>query len=287
MGSDVAGSRPYRPGDDIDAIDWNASARLSSARDSDEFVVRERYAEEAPRVVLVCDRRPGMALFPGELPWLSKGAAMREAGGIIAESAIRARGLIGYLDYANVAHPDASQRAQEPFWRPPQSQSQLWRVKESHLRYPNFYAPEDTLTRALRHLTELRGGLPAGSFVFVLSDFLSPPAGDVWLTAISRRWDLVPVVIQDPVWEQSFPQVESVAVPVADPASGRTTYIRLNRRQALARKQANEERRARLLAGFRSLGIEPVCVSTSDGDSIFKAFLAWSQQRLYDRRRGW
>ena len=39
-GSDVAGSRPYRPGDDVDSIDWAASARLSSVRDSDEFVVR-------------------------------------------------------------------------------------------------------------------------------------------------------------------------------------------------------------------------------------------------------
>ena len=33
-GSDVAGSRPYRPGDDVDTIDWAASARLSSVRDS-------------------------------------------------------------------------------------------------------------------------------------------------------------------------------------------------------------------------------------------------------------
>ena len=34
-GSDVAGSRPYRPGDDVDAIDWAASARLSSTHGQD------------------------------------------------------------------------------------------------------------------------------------------------------------------------------------------------------------------------------------------------------------
>ena len=71
-GSDVAGSRPYHPGDDMRTIDWNASAKLSAARSSDEFLVREHYAEEAPRVVIVCDRRPEMELFPDELPWLSK-----------------------------------------------------------------------------------------------------------------------------------------------------------------------------------------------------------------------
>src|SRR3982751_731278 len=121
-GSDVAGSRVYRPGDDIDTIDWAASARLSAARGTDEFIVRERFAEEAPRVVIVCDRRPEMALFPAGFPWLSKPAAMREAGSLIADSTLRARGLIGYLDYATMEPPDTAVHADEPFWRPPTSQ---------------------------------------------------------------------------------------------------------------------------------------------------------------------
>ena len=77
-GTDVAGSRPYRPGDDMDSIDWAASARLSTARGADEFVVRERFAEEAPKIILVCDRRPSMAHFAPPLPWLDKTAAMRQ-----------------------------------------------------------------------------------------------------------------------------------------------------------------------------------------------------------------
>ena len=31
QGTDVAGSRPYQPGDHFHAIDWKGSARLSSA----------------------------------------------------------------------------------------------------------------------------------------------------------------------------------------------------------------------------------------------------------------
>jgi uncharacterized protein (DUF58 family) len=69
-GLDVAGSRPYRPGDDMDVIDWAASARLSTARGSDEFLVRERFAEVAPKVVIVCDRRPNMEVYESPLPWL-------------------------------------------------------------------------------------------------------------------------------------------------------------------------------------------------------------------------
>src|SRR6059058_3134516 len=77
MGSDVAGSRPYRPGDDVDAIDWPASAKLSSARGTEESIVRERFADEAPRVIVVSDRRPQMALFPPPLPWLRKDDATK------------------------------------------------------------------------------------------------------------------------------------------------------------------------------------------------------------------
>src|SRR5438132_157067 len=56
---DPVSSRPYRPGDDLRRIDRHASARLSAARDSDELVVREHYAEEAARVVPVVDPLEG------------------------------------------------------------------------------------------------------------------------------------------------------------------------------------------------------------------------------------
>ena len=41
-GFDLAGSRPYRPGDDVRLIDRRASARLSSLTGTDEFIVRRR-----------------------------------------------------------------------------------------------------------------------------------------------------------------------------------------------------------------------------------------------------
>ena len=115
LGSDVAGSRPYQPGDDIDRIDWYASARLSLARGSDEFVVREHFAEEAPRVVSLVDRRPSMSIFPEGWPWLQKPEAIRGAVRLISDSAIAARGLLGYLDEGEG----------DPFWHPPRSQHLL------------------------------------------------------------------------------------------------------------------------------------------------------------------
>jgi hypothetical protein len=272
-GSDVAGSRPYHPGDDMRTIDWNASAKLSAARSSDEFLVREHYAEEAPRVVIVCDRRPEMELFPDDLPWLSKPAVMREAGRLIADSTQRARGLLGYLDFA--------EGSAEPFWRAPHSQQDFWLTKESHLQHPSFRARADNVTLAIHHLVDARRALPAGTFVFLLSDFLEPLDDEAWAEALELPWDLVPVVIQDPVWEQSFPPVGSVVVPVLEPSTGRLRLLRMSRREAAERRRRNEARIEGLLTRFTSYGLEPVLLSSTDPDEIFRAFLAWAEARMY------
>ena len=101
--ADVASSRPYRPGDHLRTIDWKASARASSASNRDEFIVRERFNEETPAVVIVMDRRPGMALYPSDLPWLHKPRALHEVARILVASALNHRALLAYLDFAS--HP--------------------------------------------------------------------------------------------------------------------------------------------------------------------------------------
>jgi uncharacterized protein (DUF58 family) len=271
-GSDVAGSRPYRSGDDVHAIDWASSARLSSARSSDEFIVREHYAEEAARVVLVCDYRPSMAFFPPSLPWLSKSRAMRIAGELVFDSAIAARSFLGYLDVAE----------EEPLWCPPRGQ----RVPEELTLDRPFTAPPDALSRLIDHLKGHGRILPVGTFVFILSDFLEPTDG-VWLDALESRWDVVPVVIQDPVWEQSFPEVEGVVVKLVDPRDGKVRAVRLRASEVAKRRAANEARRAELLDRLRSLGLEPVLVSSHEPTEILDAFLDWSAWREAARSRPW
>jgi uncharacterized protein (DUF58 family) len=266
-GSDVAGSRPYRPGDDVDTIDWNASARLSAARDADEFIVRERFADEAPRVITVCDRRPEMSLFPDWLPWLSKPESVRTSSLMIADSTTAVRGLGGYLDLAEG----------EVFWRPPRSQHEEWRLEQ---RRP-FGAPQDNVTRAFQHLFTLRPSLPPGSFVFVLSDFIVMPPEEIWLNALERRWDVVPVLVQDPTWERTFPDVSGASVPVVDPHTGNVAYLRLSKREAAERREQNEERWQRLLDTFLFLDVEPVVLASSRPDEILDAFIWWSEMRLH------
>jgi uncharacterized protein (DUF58 family) len=271
-GSDVIGTRPYEIGDPVGTIDWFASARLSAATGRDEFIVRDHAADEAPRVVLVCDRRPAMGIYEPSLPWLSKPRVVEEATAALVTSAVAARADVASLDYAEG----------EPYWLPPGRRDVPWFVHERQTS-AGFGAPEDNLVQGLAFLGRLHSDLPTGSFVFVLSDFLAPPDADAWFDAAAHGWDLVPVVIQDPLWEQSFPDIGSVAVPVSDPQDGRTHLVRLSRREARARRHANEARLQGLLAELASFDLEPVLLGTSDPYDIDRAFVEWAELRRMTR----
>jgi hypothetical protein len=206
----------------------------------------------------------------------SKPAAVETAVGLIAESTMRTRRLVGYLDWAN--------GDDEPFWRPPSSKAEVHAVRENHLPWPRFDAPEDNVIQGLRWLQQLKGVLTAGSVLFVLSDFLVEPDEEAWGQAFERRWDVVPVVIQDPLWEASFPEVGPVTVPIADPATGAVRPVRVSRREARARRERNEERRRRLISWFHAFDLEPVVLESSDVASVLAAFLSWADQRMWARR---
>jgi uncharacterized protein (DUF58 family) len=275
-GTDVAGSRPYRPGDDIDAIDWAASARLSTAKGSDEFVVRERFAEEAPRVVIVCDRRPEMSAFGAGLPWLDKPRAMRTVVELILASAGASGGFVGYLDYADG----------DPHWRQPKGERKLIELRDHRLWSSEYGGPADWLERSVDHLAAHPRAVTPGTFVFVLSDFIPEPSNELWLTAIEHRWDVVPIVIQDPTWEQSFPDVSGIVVPLREPRSGKVTPIRLRRKEAAKRRAHNAARLQALLESFGSLDIDPILVSSSEPFAILTEFLIWSELRRTRRVLG-
>jgi len=275
-GSDIAGMRPYIPGDRLSSIDWNVSGRFSAVRNDDVFIVREYYADEAPRVIVIADRHPSMALYPSELPWLSKQRVLRDATMAIIASAHAARSFVGYLDLSGAAN-----RAGAPYWLPPR---RLSTRQIEHRLDDEFDAPRNTLEVALNYLLARQHDAPSGSFVFVISDFLRPPPMETWLRAFARNWDFVPVVIQDPLWEQSFPAIGGGLVEVADPEDGRTTTIMVRKAEARERRAANEARLEDLLRLFRRMRFDPILLDEESPAAIDSAFLVWSTKRRLARR---
>jgi Protein of unknown function DUF58 len=271
-GSDIAGSRRYVPGDNLAWVDWAASARLSAAHDSEEFVVHEFFADEAPHVVMLADHSPSMGIRASPLRGLDKPEALLACLRLIGESARVTRSHTAYLDHAEgVSDAD---------WRPPRSQRY---ASQYVLEGRPFEAPADTISRGLAQLMEHRRDLPTQTFVFVLSDFLVPPDEGVWLEALKYQWELVPVIVQDPVWERSFPDVGGLTVPYADPDSGGVVPIYLTRAEAERLCSEHEARNAELMRLFRSLGTEPVVIDSHDQGKVLTAFLRWADLRMMVR----
>ena len=269
-GSDIAASRPYRTGDNPDRIDWGASARLSSARNTDEFVVREYFADEAPRAIVAVDSRPVMGLCPPGIPWLRKDEASGIAAELVEDSVAEARGFVGRLEFGA--------RADVVGWSPPAGARGVGALVDHALPDPENMARAGTVAAALEFLAHHRRSVPAASFVFVVSDFLSPPSLETWERALDRGWDVVPVIVQDPIWELSFPDVDGIGMPLVDDG-GRLRVVRLRRGESQMWRGRHEERFADLVSGLRSLGIEPVVVTSDETPRIFDAFVSWSAER--------
>ena len=222
-GTEVAGSRPYRPGDDIRSIDWGASARMSSARGRRRVrrprALRRRGAARRRR--RRPQRRALLLLAAAALARQGRGDAVRDRhrrrqrrpGG-------RLRRLPGLRRRRAVL---AAAAGRAPARLP---------ARGAGATTPAGAPRPDGVERSLEHLFEHRRNVTAGSFVFVFSDFLDPPSRETWLTAVEHLWDVIPVVIQDPVWEQSFPDVSGIVVPLRDPRSGRITHVRLTKKEA-------------------------------------------------------
>jgi hypothetical protein len=220
-----------------------------------------------------------MGLYPGWSPWLSKPEAARRATEAIVESAIAARGAVGYLDWAQQDDDDGG-----PFWLRPRARSPLELIAERD-HGAGFDACERSLGRTFDFLGRSAGTLGAGSFIFVLSDFLDPPSPSMWLSGIARRWELVPVVIQDPTWEQSFPAVGPVLVLVVDPIGGEVLEVRLRRSEARAERERRERARADLLSELASIALDPILLDSDDPAAVGRAFVEWAERRHAEWRR--
>ena len=201
----MIGTRPYEIGDPVSTIDWFASARLSAATGRDEFIVRDHAADEAPRVVVVCDRRPAMGIYDESLPWLSKPHAIAE---VTAAARRRARS-----PRARTSRRSTSATG-TPYWLPPGRRDVPWLVQERQSSAAST-RPRTTSSQALAFLGRLHSDLRTGTFVFVVSDFLAPPPPDTWLDAVARGWDVVPVIVRTRSGSRAFRTSRGVAVPIA------------------------------------------------------------------------
>ena len=82
------------------------------------------------------------------------------------------------------------------------------------------------------------------------------------------------MILQDPIWEQSFPDVSGIAVPFVDGGSGRVTSQRCRgkrRRSGVSRTRRGSGSLRRM---FHSLDMDPVVVSSHEHRDVVFSFSA-------------
>jgi uncharacterized protein (DUF58 family) len=216
--------RPYEPGDDVRAIDWNVTARMGQP-----FV--KRYVEER------------------ELPWMvmldvSRSMAFGPAGQRKRDTAVELAALAAAIA---LFHADRvglilfSDRI-EAYLPPRKGGRFALRLLHTAL----FREPAGRQTRLAAALRFAQRVMPRRSLVLLLSDFQAEDYRRP-LRALGRRHDLVAVRIVA-AREQHWPDVGLISL--ADGETGRTRIVD-SRRGAAKLAPHNEEMRSQLIHWLR------------------------------------
>lgn len=203
QGIEFAEVRPYLPGDDVRAIDWNVTARLGDA-----YV--KRYVEERElTILLVVD-------LSASQRWGTRGRMkselVAEVVATLAMAAIRNNDRVALLLVTDEV---------EWFVPPRKGRRHVLRLVRDLLAFEPARRGTD-LAVGLDYALRLA---PGRSVIFLFSDFRLGPGWEAFggrLAAATARHDVVAVQLTDPL-DERLPSVGTIAVQ--DPESGEVRYI--------------------------------------------------------------
>ena len=250
--------RPYQPGDEIRAIDWNVTARMG-----EPFI--KVFSEERELTALIAvDRSASQdAGFSAK----AKSEVSAEIAALLVFSALENGDRAGLLLFTDRI---------ERYVPPRRGKKHGLRLITEVLAFRPQGRGTD-LAAALGHLTMAQR---RKAVVFVVSDFLAEGYENA-LAVMARRHDVVPVVVTDPV-EETLPELGGLW-PVTDAESGETVLLDFaDARTRTAYQVYAQERASRRDRIFRKLSLEAVRVRP--GDDYVQPLAALFRARA--RRRG-
>jgi uncharacterized protein (DUF58 family) len=229
--------RPYSPGDEIRAIDWNVTARTG-----EPYI--KKFTEEREMTVMIVLDVSASGNFGSVHE--SKRELAAEVAAILAFSAIHNNDKVGLLLFSDRV---------ELFIPPKKGRHHILRLIREMLYFDPKGRGTD-LAGALEYMNKL---ITRRAVVFVISDFFT---GDFTrpLTVSARRHDMVALPIVDPA-EEELPDVGVILLE--DPETAEQIEVDTSRR-AISRNYADLSalRTKELASMFGSRGIDMVSLRT-------------------------
>ncbi len=229
--------RPYSPGDEIRAIDWNVTARTG-----EPYI--KKFTEEREMTVMIVLDVSASGNFGSVQE--SKRELAAEVAAILAFSAIHNNDKVGLLLFSDRV---------ELFIPPKKGRHHILRLIREMLYFDPKGRGTD-LAGALEYMNKL---ITRRAVVFVISDFFT---GDFTrpLTLSARRHDMVALPIVDPA-EEELPDVGVILLE--DPETGEQIEVDTSRR-AITQNYADLAalRTKELTSMFGARGIDMVSLRT-------------------------
>ena len=234
--------RPYQPGDDVRAIDWNVTAR------SDQPFIKLFREEREMSVQLLVDLSPSLEFGSGTR---TKRELVAELGATLAMSATRNNDRVGLTMFTDQVEKAIAPRKG--------SKHVLRIIRE--LLYCQPVGEGTSISAAIEHLNRTS---KRRSVAFLISDF-QDDGFEAQLKVARKRHDLIPIIVSDPR-ESDIPNVGLIRL--RDSESGETVLLdsASKKNRAIYRQmyaESNDQRDAM----FRRLKIQPIRLST-DSDLV-------------------
>ena len=229
--------RPYTPGDEIRAIDWNVTARTG-----EPYI--KKFTEEREMTVMILLDVSASGNF-GSIRE-SKRELAAEVAAVLAFSAIHNNDKVGLLLFSDRV---------ELFIPPKKGRMHILRL----IREMLYFVPKGRGTDLAGALEYMNKVIIRRAVLFVISDFLTADFSRP-LTVSAKRHDMVALTIVDPV-EEVLPDVGVILLE--DPETGEQIEVDTSRRDVskgyadLAAQRAREVQRI-----FGSRGVDTVQLRT-------------------------
>lgn len=248
--------RPYTPGDEIRAIDWNVTARTG-----EPYI--KKFTEEREMTVMILLDVSASGDFGSVSE--SKREMAAEVAAILAFSAIHNNDKVGLLLFSDRV---------ELFIPPKKGRHHILRL----IREMLYFSPQGRGTDLSGALEYLNRVITRRSLLFLISDFLAPDFSRP-LTVTAKRHDTVALQVIDPA-EESLPDVGVVLLE--DPETGEQVEVDTSRK-AIIRGYGRlaEERSKELGFLFGARGVDTLRLRTDrDYLPVLRSFFDRRGRRL-------
>ncbi len=185
--------REYEPGDDVRLIDWKNTAKTGKIH------IKKFHEEREISVILAVDISQSMNFGT---KWQTKIELANEIAALISYTALKSNDKVGLLLFANEIYK---------FIPPRKGRNHIWNVIRNIAFYEidrkNFVKKnkKNPIDNVLKFLAD---AIKRKAVVFLISDFITSDDYIRTLKALSKRFDVVPVLIVDKYEYEFFDKIK-------------------------------------------------------------------------------